>query len=387
MPQILVFLMTTGAVNYIYGYFAVGVGILFFYQAIKSRRLWLNGVTQRDFWWLFAFAISYAAIGYGGSVQSILYYVAVPVVSYLAGWIIVEANWENKEKTIHSIIVAAMFGCCVHAALNYVSNIGKERWMLTDFFTGELRAATGSGSINTIAFSLAFHFVQIEKSLKMKIAGLSCFAVSFLYAMLLGTRTQFIILIITMFFILLIYMSEHRGTKENAKMLRRVFLLAVIICLAYSMNLMGIQEYYQKSNLNARFVHTEDTARTDDYRFVSVFDGMTSLFENPLGGLHSKGYFHNMWLDVGRIGGIIPTLFIVAFTMESIRAARCFFLSDAQQTARYMIAALMCGFMLNFFVEPILEGLFDSFYLFCIIHGMLKSYLYYADKESRLYPG
>lgn len=53
MPQILVFLITTGAINYIYGYFAIGVTLVVFYQRLRRNRIMLNAAYQVDFWVLF----------------------------------------------------------------------------------------------------------------------------------------------------------------------------------------------------------------------------------------------------------------------------------------------------------------------------------------------
>lgn len=371
MPQFLIFLITTGAINYIYGYFAIGVFILLFYQGLKNKKILLNGARCIDCWLLFGFGVTYSAIAYGGSIQSILYYTLVPVVSYLAGWSIIEVNAKHEEGIIYKVIIAALLGCCVHAGLNYITNAGRARHLLTDFFTGELRAATGSGSINTIAFSLFFFFLQIEKRKIFKMLGLACFGISILYAVLLGTRTQFVILAIVSLFVLVLYVYEHRGSKENWAMIARLIVGIALVCGLFAFNVMGLQDTFEESNLNARFT-SDATAETDEYRFDSITDGIISLFEYPMGGRHSKGYFHNMWLDVGRIGGIIPTIFITFFTISNIIGVYHLFRSNAGEKTRYMMVSITFGFMLNFLVEPVMEGLFDSFYLFCIMHGMLK---------------
>lgn len=372
MPQILVLLITTGAINYIYGYFAIGVTLVVFYQRLRRNRIMLNAAYQVDFWVLFFFGISYAVIGYDGSIQSLFYYVMIPIVSYLAGWVIIETALQKKETEIHSIIIAAMLGCCVHAGLNYISNIGKERWLLTDFFTGELRAATGSGSMNTIAFALLFYFLFVEKSRIIKAVGIGCFTVSILYALLLGTRTQFIIMVACVLCGVGLYLFTHKGKKDKIILLMWIAIIGFMAYIAFRFDLGGVRDYIMQSNLNTRFVNATATAETDTQRIESITEGLISLLDNPMGGLNSRTYFHNMWLDVGRVGGVIPAVLMLLFTMSNLLAVRRFFLSNAQEEVRYMIALLTCGFILNFFVEPVLEGLFDSFYFYVILHGMLK---------------
>lgn len=372
MPQLCMFFLTTGAFNYIYGYFAVGVALVIFYQGLKQGHIWVNAAKQADFWILFLFGISYAVLGYRASIQSILYYVLIPLLSYLAGWVVMEVSTEKTAAPIVRMVMAAMLGCCVHAALNYVSNIGKERWMLTDFFTGALRAATGSGSINTIAFSLVFYFMQMEKRPGMKALGWGCVGVSALYAVLLGTRTQFVILVLCFLGGAGLYFFSHRNGRDKAVLLLRICMIGAAACLVYSLNLFGVQDDLRASNLNARFVNAAATSKTDTQRLESIAKGLVSLLENPLGGLNASVYFHNMWLDAGRVGGIIPALLLLLFTVSHGAAVRSFFLSDAEEPEKYLVVLLTCGLMLNFFVEPVLEGLYDSFYFFLILHGMLK---------------
>ena len=49
---------------------------------------------------------------------------------------------------------------------------------------------------------------------------------------------------------------------------------------------------------------------------------------------------------------------------------------------RYLLLSVYLGVMINFFVEPILEGLLDFFLIFCFINGMVECY--YARQNVKL---
>ena len=189
MPELLLMLYSTGAINKIYGLLGISFFIIIPWQMIKTGRTYVNGLASVPFYALAMFAFLYVAIG-EFSIQGMLYYMVCPLLAYLAGWVVIDARKDDAEKNIRRGIAALLLGYTIHAFLNYSINVGHQRWELTDYFTGSLRAATGSGCINTLALSLAVYIIVIEKDKLKKVVGLACAVTSILYAFLLGTRTQ-----------------------------------------------------------------------------------------------------------------------------------------------------------------------------------------------------
>ena len=99
------------------------------------------------------------------------------------------------------------------------------------------------------------------------------------------------------------------------------------------------------------------------------------MFNYPLGGLRETSYYHNLWLDVGRVAGIFPFLCMIVYTI-AINWHAIQIIKDKQVSIwfRYLILCVYLGIQINFFVEPILEGLLDFFLIFTVINGMLECY-------------
>lgn len=375
MTQFLLFLYTIGALNAVYACVVVSLLIIVLRQLLQTRQVYLNALVHPSFWVLFIFGISYALIG-GATLRMMLYYWATPVLAYLCGWCYLDRQKMPAEENIKKIILPMLLGFGVHALLNFVINIDNDRLVLEDIFSGELRSATGSGSMNTMIFSLLIYFALIEKRKHIKIVGLLLFVISLLYAFVLGSRTQFIIMAIVAAIIFVCYTYEVRRKAFRRILLTVIGVCAVIAALYYG-DVFGIREFVESSNLLHRIEEGTDTVASNEVRFEAVGRGLRSLFEHPFGGQERVFYFHNMWLDIGRIAGIIPTLLMVCYSVMTFVHAIAIFRNKKNDIyVRYILLSLYIGVFLNFMTEPILEGILDFFYTFCIINGMTECYYY-----------
>lgn len=374
MPELLVMLFTTGAINKIYGMLAISILIIVPWQLLKNRKAYVNGMASAPFYTLALFGFFYFLIG-EFSIQGILYYFVCPLLAYLAGWVIIDVRSDEIEITIRKVIIAILLGFAIHAFLNYSINIGHQRWELQDYFTGNIRGATGSGCINTLALSLMAYIIVIEKKKLNKIIGLGCTVVSILYAFLLGTRTQFIILFAVSFVFLVSYLFEKYGLKSAAILTAIVLILVGAAFYLYTNNIFGIKVYVDTSNLMARYQVGSGLQTADSYRTSSVLRGLDNLLNYPLGGLKATSYYHNLWLDVGRVAGILPFVLMVAYTvMINTHVIQIIKSKKIDGWMRYLIMCVYLGIQINFFVEPVLEGLLDFFLIFTLINGMVECY-------------
>lgn len=374
MPELLLMFFTTGAINRVYGMIAISFFIIVPWQMMKTGRAYVNGMASVPFYALAIFGFLYVLIG-EFSIQGFLYYLICPLLAYLAGWVLVDVRKDDAEKNIRRGIVAFLLGYAIHAFLNYSINVGHQRWELTDYFAGTLRAATGSGCINTLALSLAVYIFVIEKDKWKKFAGLICVAMSLLYAFLLGTRTQFIIFITVSFVFLLYYLHEKFGVRSILILAVVTLVLVGISVYLYEKNIFGIKVYIDTSNLMARYQDGSGLQSADSYRTSSLTRGLVNLLNYPFGGLKDTKYYHNLWLDVGRIAGIFPFVCMIIYTaVINIHAMRIIKSKNIEDSFRYMILCVYFGIQINFLVEPILEGLLDFFLVFTLINGMIECY-------------
>lgn len=372
MPELLFMIFTTGAINPIYGMLIVGFLIIVPWQIIKIGKSYVNGMASVPFHALAIFGLLYFTIG-EFSIQGFLYYFVCPLLAYLVGWVMIDVRKEDAEKYIRRGIIALILGYAIHAFLNYSINIGHSRWELRDYFTGSLRGATGSGCINTLVLSLAMYIMVSEKDKLKKVGGFVCVVISLLYAFQLGTRTQFIIFFTVSFVFLFCYLYEKFGIRSVLILTVVTLLLVGIGFYLYIQNIFDIKTYIDTSNLMARYQNGSSLQRADNYRTSSLPRGLDNLLNYPLGGLKDTSYYHNLWLDIGRVAGILPFVCMIFYTVViNIHAIRIIKNKRVEASFRYLLLCVYLGIQINFFVEPILEGLLDFFLVFTFINGMVE---------------
>lgn len=375
MWYVVIALLASGAVNCVYAYIFVGAITLFFVQMIKCGKVYINAAGGYSLWALFLFGISYTLIGMLVP-QGLVRYSAAPVLAFTTGWIICETDRGDQIRTIANtiLVIALLYG--IHASLNYFINIGRTRWSMRDFFSGLNRSATGLGSLGTPIFSLVGYFLFFEKRKTVKLFWLVVAFFALRGGLQLGTRTQFVILLFTMVVNVFLYCWEKNGVKGIKTAVAIIAVTGLCGWLMYQYNIFGIRDIIDSSTLMLRLLDTSNAQiRSDRNRLEQFFGGIVALIEHPFGGLIEETYFHNMWLDVARVSGIIPFISICIFTVFTVRTIWWIFENKRiDKSSRYIILSFNLGILLNFFVEPILEGMLDMFLTFCLVAGMTEAF-------------
>lgn len=379
MEVFFVFLLSLGVLNPIYSNILFSFLYITIIQYIKTKKILLNSALSINFWALFLFGITYFLFG-GLKLQHLGFFLITPLLVYSFGWTLIELRGGKDVDFIKRIIFAMLIGFGVHAFLNYISNIGVARWLLTDFFTGSIRAATGSGVLNTMIFSLLAYLLFIEKDKKIKILGLVLEIVACIYSFQLGGRTQLIILGLVFVIIFFFYLFEKKGFVPTFKTIMRLAILVILVYIVYQLDIFSIKTTIESSNLLLR-LEQGGLEASDQYRINSVLNGLLSLINHPFGGQETVFYFHNMWLDVGRVSGVFPFLFLLLYSVLATYHVLMIFLNKNYNiTIRYLFLSLYLGIQINFFTEPIMEGAISFFLAFCFLSGFVD-YMYYRTRR------
>ena len=389
MLEFIIMLVNVGILPEIYSYSILSIFAIFVYQFYKRRKINLNAI-QSSIAWLVAvmglfFSFNYPSFSDYPTSTCLVLYVILPFFVFISGFEIVYINEINVDDIIRRVIYAIVLGTAIHVILNIVANLGNDRWHIVDFFVGE-RAATNLGALNTVIFSLLPALI-LERNKRIKIIGLICFAISVVYSFILGTRTQLYLLAIVLILSLLLYLfNRYRGKLSVKTILKVVFGIALLIGIAYivyTQNYFGIQTKILHSNLAYRYIDI-DTAGSDSYRMRLLKQGLSDLWVYPTGRNHSVSYFHNYWLDIGRVGGIIPFILSVLITIISIlHMWKVFRYRQIESTIRFGLFGIYLGVFLNYMMEPIMDGYLHLVYRFLFINGMVEA-LYSSIKHDRL---
>ena len=295
----------------------------------------------------------------------------LPVVAFAIGWLIAEGS---SDKQIRDGILALTAGFGTYATLNMLVNIGNNRYRLIDFWTGTYRAATGSGALNTLPISVAPYAVKFEKRLPVKIMFLALFFATIQYMFMLGTRTQFAILLLIVILAALQFAYSEQGIAGVLKCIGIMAVISLIAFLLYHFNVLSIRDYILSTNLAARYERRASLENADSFRFQSFWIGLRELIQYPMGGRASQVYRHNMWLDVGRVSGIIPFCLLLVYSIKNFANVTVIWKNTKiLPSLRYLLLFLYIGAYVNCFVEPIWEGALNFFLALCVVDGMVSA--------------
>ena len=238
----------------------------------------------------------------------------------------------------------------------------------------EVSEATQLGSYFTMNMAtIGTIFVQSATKIenKLKIITISAFSISLLCVLRVASRTQLGIAVISIL-VTIFYLLFKQSFNKNIRLLLTIVIPLVVIFL------------YIPSN--AAFFNILEERNNDEERIMNV-SGRTDLWAESLNNLTTKPfgwemtsdvsqYSHNLWLDVDRITGIIPFIFLVLYTISCIYLViKTFKIAPHKLYFNATILVLFIGFMTIFFVEPIIEGMYYLFLIFCLYIGILSGYV------------
>lgn len=370
-----------GILNWGYGYLLAFLVIPVGYSLKRRRDILLNFLGKPGFWLLAFFGVAYTAMA-GVNFTNIQCYILLPLMAYIIGWCSFEQGGRDAGAVRDGILGIAI-GLGLHSCLNYAANMGNSRGQLVDFWTGNSWSATGSGFLNTMMFSLLFYTLILEKRRGMKLLMLALTAGCMLYALMLGTRTQLVILAVVLPVAVLFYLREGKSWKTAGKLAAGMGLLVLAAVLCYRLDLFHLRELARASNLAARYGEQQVLNRSDARRGLQLLQGLRGLLEHPLGGRKDLFYYHNMWLDICRVAGLVPMVLMLCYHgLVCVHGVRLFRDRSLDAGTRYGVLCVYLGLLMNCFVEPVLEGLISMFLAFCVINGLTDG-LYYHRLEMR----
>lgn len=236
-------------------------------------------------------------------------------------------------------------------------------------------AATGLAGHFILSIT-AFSTILVPNTTKfesrMKLLYGAIFIISLLCILRLASKTQIIILAITML-ITIIYLIPKQPFIKTFGLVTLITTIILAIFYLKSIDSVLFNEYNQRAEREDLSYTLSASGRTDIWS-----RSIGNIFTHPLGWeAHEFGnfqYSHNLWLDAARVTGIIPLIFLAIFTIQSIslilkviRSSSYFF--------NINVASTFIGLLAIFFVEPIIEGLPSALIIFCFLIGYLTGFL------------
>lgn len=359
-----------------------GIGFLFGYILILA--LLLNGKKlihhlDRDFIFLSLFAITYAlfyAVYQISGLQFIFIYALFPGFFYLFGKYLVLPQMNSVQLVF--VLFTIGFALSLSPLISVVINLREGGFVQLNrevpmFWNGKETKATLMAAYLT--FNMCLPIIYLIKQRKIPWLMQSIVGVIFIASLLsvfrLGSRTQLVICFLSIVLGLL-FIIPKQTVKANTKLFLFLLLITALILKFVPLNLNA--DYF--SVLGSRLQESGNTSSAGG-RSALWLQGLENLFAHPLGwqGPNVR-YAHNLWLDVARYAGIIPFGLLLIFTLRSLRNT---FKAVRKAPKELLLNTTMLIFtmasMLIFFVEPVMEGLFFLFTVYCLFQGIINAYL------------
>lgn len=343
--------------------------MIIFYIIKRKKILMIN----KSMLILILFSVSYAVISFYYN-KGDLFLLLGPILAFYIGRMICNKK-EGAEGYITKCIFSIAIGFFLHAMLNYFTNTEEIGRNTIDFWTKEMMAATLQATMLTMIMSTLFYTLFYIKEWKYKIVMLIFIILAFTYDMILATRTLLIITASSFLVSWLVYTCLNKKYKNMIKSVLVIAILWIAFVSIYENNLLEIKEKVEESNLFSR-MNDDDTISSDEGRFQTQIIAIQSLWQYPFGGNHeligNLRYAHNMWLDVAKQTGIIPfVLLIIFFVTNIIQLIKVIKSKDVTEQFKVLLIGIYISVILNFLVEPILQGIPLYFVCFTIIMGLV----------------
>lgn len=317
---------------------------------------------------LIIFSILYSIIlnNYGFRESNILFLNLIgPVIFYLFGHQIITRHNPKKVLKILLLVAASL---SLFGFLNVLNSRGVSfDWRAVVSIWGGSITATGANTYLSLGLSL-LPLVLLSKNKNIKIISLLVFGISVYSLFSLANRTGVLIILLSIIFT---FLFIGNLTIRKLFMGITLFLSSFLIYQFIITTILG--ERLSRGNI------------LSDPRFEAWNASINGLGDYPFGGKLTNlplSYVHNMWLDVGHEAGIIPLVLLSVFTILAIKKLATLLRSDLSTDIKIIFLSFFVAFFVTFSLEPIMEGWYYYFNVFCFVFGMLSREISNIPKVS-----
>ncbi len=309
--------------------------------------------------------------------QFILIYGVFPPTFYLLGKYL--SNKVTTEENLFKSLITVGFLLSFSALISVLVSImadgfGQIDRSLPMIWGDQVVSATIMGSYFVLNMCIPALLIvrQIKISLIMRIVMIVVFVLSLLCILRIGTRTQIVISLFTLL-AALIFIIPKQSLKKNVIMFS-IFIGGIILLIQnvkFDLSSDWLSAFADRMENNNGADIASGGGRTS--RWVK---SMEYLFKKPLGwDVEEFGHSHNLWLDVLRASGVLPFLLLIIFSIRSvIKVKKISSLNKKLLSFFNQIRIYTLALLLLFMVEPIFEGMFATFIVFCFLIGVITKF-------------
>ncbi|MEH6889046.1 hypothetical protein V7024_04730 [Bacillus sp. JJ864] len=342
------------------------------------------------------YSLTMNSYGYIYSSFNFYSYLLYPVCLFMLGELLARKDGGNKKLTYNTIF-GVIFSFALFSVLSLMKTINTygsieaatralNGRVVLNFWNDSLISATGFNtylSFGLVILPICFmSFKELRYGKALKFLCFLSFLISLYGIIILANRTGFILILASLIAVSLLV----KKTTFLRVVKWFVGILSVMFIKFLYDNNMDIKYFLLQYPLFSRF---NEMDMRNDPRFESWKEAFMGLFTNPTGGRKtslSLNYAHNMWLDVGYDVGILSFFLLLLITFLGLSALYNFIKSNQPLLLKGLIVGLYTAMFLTFMVEPIFEGWFTYFTVFCFVFGLTHglNFKYRIDRNNNI---
>lgn len=323
----------------------------------------------------FSYAMFYSFDYESRGAQYIAIFATTPPFFYLLGKYLVKDRPGAHLLFYLLFALSLMYSCSAMISVfqNFLTGgfVQLER-SIPYFWGGEPVSATLMGAYFTLNMCIPALLIlsRARKGLLFNTLAIATFIVSLICVLRLGSRTQLSIFLLTTL-LALFYVVPKLSIKQNTLLLALIggIVFYIATTIDFSMDADWLTTFAGRMEANGNV--STGGGRTDIW-----LKSLELIFTYPFGWEAEKyGFAHNLWLDVVRAVGIVPFIILIIYSIRSFNQVRKTIRMN-QDAIAFNGQVLVYGlaFFLQFMVEPVMEGIFGSFVLFCLYKGVINKY-------------
>jgi hypothetical protein len=317
--------------------------------------------------------LSFEETGYVGLIQQNL----LPFLFYIMGKYL-NRNYDDPIQKSYIVVIVAFIFSINPFLSNLVSIIefgymsSRDVSLLVSGLVDRQLSATNMASFFLMNMSF-FPFVLIntnnknERNIKNMLIGL--FVIGLIAVSNVSTRTGILISVIS--WLCALFFNK---ASSAFKILGRSFLYLLIIALFIFLS--GSLEKILSTDLYSRFTEDDDNSLLNsrsniwEEAFKIIFQTSDDNFIDKQ--MDIAEYAHNLWLDVALKAGNYPLIILLIITIKYlITLGKILTMKLYTPFFRILMVCITVAFYSTFMVEPIMDGYFTLFCLYCFFFGFI----------------
>lgn len=298
------------------------------------------------------------------------------VACYIVGYNLLRGCLTNneKEQKFEQLVVTLASANFLHLLLNWSINLNSSSRNTVDFWTGNVLSSTGQMALACLVIGSASAYLTGKDNWRYRIISASTLLAVLGYNLILAGRTIIVMLLLALSISYIYSLFSGLNTKDKLHKIIKLFLIILIIGVAYRFNFFNIKTIFEKSNLYYRFYGNFAQKMGSDSRMGYKMQYLSYMIYFPFGGNHilnfTGKYAHDLYLDTYDEAGIFALIAVMFYIIKT-----SFNLVNVQKSktlnlqVKKMVLCIYIVMYIEFMLEPILVGVPWVFANFCCVDG------------------